>query len=237
MRCYGSNQLARQCSKSQANIGDVNMSKVFRFVVMVAMLLIAGTTHTANAAGLSSGCVQVNGLTHTLPATSSTNWWVIDQFYAGETVTITADLPVYYALGNGPGTINYQLNYNMSSTSFTFPLDQSYQIYFNNNQGVAVDVHITCAGNSPEPQADIPGPAHPDDFVLRTITCDTPVYNSAGGTPVAGAKITAGQTWFVSPEQINVGGTWWTEVFAGGWIDGFIPSACVGGKPADYAGQ
>ena len=217
------------------------MSKGIRLVVIVSMLLIAGlldhSTHTARAAGLSSGCIQVNGLNHTLPGSGATNWWVIDNFYAGETVTITADLPVYHALANGPGSIIYQVIYNMSSTAFTFPLDQSYQIYFNNNQGVAVDIHIHCTGNSPVAQAGVPGPAHPEEFVLRTIMCDTPVYNSAGGTPVAGSAITAGQTWFVSPDQVKVGGTLWTEVFAGGWIDGFIPSACVGGRPANYAGQ
>ncbi len=85
----------------------------------------------------------------------------------------------------------------------------------------------------------IPGPGIPSGFLLRTITCNTPVYNMAGGDPVGnGDKITAGQSWFVSPTvKKDAKGRSWTETFIGGISDGFIPSNCVGGKPAGYSGS
>jgi hypothetical protein len=217
------------------------MKKGNCFGIVFALLLfgacLTGPTSTARAAGLSAGCSQVNNLSHTLLHSNPSNWWVIDQFYAGEKVVVTAELPVYFALGNGSGSIHYLLNYNMSQESFTFPIDQSYQIYFNNNQSVVVIVHITCTGDTPVSSADVPGPTLPGGFVLRMITCDTPVYNMAGGTPVAtGETIKSGQTWFVNPKSVSAGSASWTEIFVGGWIDGFIPSACIGGKPANYGG-
>jgi hypothetical protein len=73
------------------------------------------------------------------------------------------------------------------------------------------------------------GPSIPAGFVLRTITCDVPVYNTAAGSPVAGgAAIKAGQTWYVNPTPVDGDdGRQWTELFAGGYSNGFIPTACV----------
>ncbi len=71
----------------------------------------------------------------------------------------------------------------------------------------------------------------PNGFVLHTITCEVPVYNLPAGTPVTGATIRAGQTWFINPvPAAGSDGNQWTEVFAGGLINGFIPTSCVGGK-------
>ncbi len=81
------------------------------------------------------------------------------------------------------------------------------------------------------------GPTIPTGFLLRTIICNTSVYNQAGGNPVSsGEKITSGQTWFVSGTPVIVGKASWTEVFVGGYTDGFIRTSCIGKKPADYAG-
>src|SRR5579862_1887598 len=69
--------------------------------------------------------------------------------------------------------------------------------------------------------AGVPGPAIPDGFVLRTITCNTPVYETAGGIPVpSGDKILAGQSWYVNPKPVTVGKTSWTEFFDGGYTNG-----------------
>jgi hypothetical protein len=99
--------------------------------------------------------------------------------------------------------------------------------------------YYTCnlGGSVPPAPSGFVGPAIPGDFVLRTITCNTPVYAAAGGIPVpTGEKITAGQTWFVNPKPVTIGKTSWTEFFDGGYINGFIPTACVGDKPAGYMG-
>jgi hypothetical protein len=77
----------------------------------------------------------------------------------------------------------------------------------------------------------------PAGFVLRTITCNTPVYDTAGGKPLSsGEAVTAGQTWFVGTAKA-AGKSSWTEIFNNGYLDGYIPSRCVGGKPAGYAGN
>jgi len=82
-------------------------------------------------------------------------------------------------------------------------------------------------------------PSIPSGFVLRTITCHTPVFNMPGGSALSsGERVTAGQTWFVSPNAVkDIKGRAWTEIFNSGWSNGFIPTACVGGRPAGYFGQ
>ena len=79
------------------------------------------------------------------------------------------------------------------------------------------------------PTAGDGAPGIPDGFVLSSIICDTPVYNTQSGQPVGDTMITAGQTWYVNPTPVNGDdGKQWTEIFAGGFINGFIPTACVG---------
>jgi len=46
----------------------------------------------------------------------------------------------------------------------------------------------------------------PAEFVLRTLTCDTPVYDAPGGKPVANALLLAGQTWFMRASSVSSGG-------------------------------
>ena len=108
----------------------------------------------------------------------------------------------------------------------------------------AVSGSFVCSGGILTPSTEAgaasnsPGPAIPSGFVLRTITCNTPVYTTVGGIPVtSGEHITNGQTWFVSPTPAkDAKDREWTEIFDGGWIDGFIPTDCVGDKPVGYKG-
>jgi hypothetical protein len=47
----------------------------------------------------------------------------------------------------------------------------------------------------------------------------------------------AGQTWFVNPASKAGGdGQNYTEIFVGGWKNGYIPSVCVGGL-VPYSGE
>jgi hypothetical protein len=99
------------------------------------------------------------------------------------------------------------------------------------------DINFDCATNSTtvttfgfaSAAATFQGYPIPSGFVLRTITCDTAVYDVAGGTPVSGAAITAGQTWFVNPTPVTAAGRAWTEVFLAGPHNAFIPASCVSG--------
>ncbi|HEX3050452.1 MAG TPA: hypothetical protein VHP83_07345 [Aggregatilineaceae bacterium] len=71
----------------------------------------------------------------------------------------------------------------------------------------------------------------PSGFVLRTITCDTPIYDTANGSPlISGEKVTVGQTWFVNPTAKGD----WIEIFNNGYSNGFVPSSCIGGAPAGF---
>jgi len=74
----------------------------------------------------------------------------------------------------------------------------------------------------------------PENYVLRIIICDTAVYDAAGGSPVAGALVRAGQTWFVNPKPKKVNGESWTRIYVGGRHTGWIPSRCVGDAPPGY---
>lgn len=72
------------------------------------------------------------------------------------------------------------------------------------------------------------GPGVPTGFVLRTIWCDVAVYNAPAGSPVGSASIRAGQTWFVNATPVaGSDGADWTEIFAGGRTNGYIPTVCV----------
>ncbi len=72
------------------------------------------------------------------------------------------------------------------------------------------------------------GPPIPSGFVLKTITCDVPVYDAPGGKPVGSNAITAGQTWYVNPTPVKApNGEQWTEIFVAGYSTGFVPTRCV----------
>ncbi|HEX3052778.1 MAG TPA: hypothetical protein VHP83_19120 [Aggregatilineaceae bacterium] len=83
----------------------------------------------------------------------------------------------------------------------------------------------TCAGLPDYPYQGAPIPA---GFQLRTITCDTPVYDSPAGSPVGENRIRAGQTWYVNTTAKTAGdGSSWSEVFVAGYKNGYVPSSCV----------
>lgn len=76
------------------------------------------------------------------------------------------------------------------------------------------------------------GPPIPEGAELKTIICDVAVFDSAGGRPVGSNALKNGQTWYVLP-GVKTGergdGTVieWSEVFVGGYTNGWIPTACV----------
>ncbi len=72
------------------------------------------------------------------------------------------------------------------------------------------------------------GPGVPSGYVLRGIVCDTPVYNSPGGSPVGDGRVLAGQTFYVDPTPVTaLDGTSWTRIFVSSRINPYIPTACV----------
>ncbi|MHB8625504.1 MAG: hypothetical protein ACYDBJ_00785 [Aggregatilineales bacterium] len=72
------------------------------------------------------------------------------------------------------------------------------------------------------------GSGAPAGFVLHTITCTVPVFNTPAGNPVGSNVILGGQTWFVNPTPVmDRFGRFWTEIFVAGPVDAFIPTPCV----------
>jgi hypothetical protein len=72
------------------------------------------------------------------------------------------------------------------------------------------------------------GPGIPAGFVLKTVTCDMAVFDSPGGVPVGENRFTTGATWFMNPTpKKDAKGRLWTEVFVGGWQNGWILTSCT----------
>jgi hypothetical protein len=74
----------------------------------------------------------------------------------------------------------------------------------------------------------------PPGYIQHNILCDTPIYDSPGGTPVGDNAITAGQTWHLNPTtEPGLDGQNWTAIFVGGTQVGYIPTSCVG-TPTEF---
>jgi hypothetical protein len=95
------------------------------------------------------------------------------------------------------------------------------------NEFVVVTVISPCV--AAPANVNLPGPNIPSGFVLHTMKCNAAVFNMPAGTPVGENAVKAGQTWYVNPVSIKgTDGKQWTEIFVGGYINGFIPTSCVG---------
>jgi hypothetical protein len=92
---------------------------------------------------------------------------------------------------------------------------------------VIADIYADDPCLPPSQTYQFEGPYIPQGYILRSVICDTPLYDQPGGQPIAGTLITAGQTWYVNPTPVVAGGTSWTEVFASSYVDGFVPASCV----------
>jgi hypothetical protein len=102
------------------------------------------------------------------------------------------------------------------------------------SEQVIYSVSYTCPGlpdyvppPSPLSPSVFEGPGVPGGFVLRTMTCDMPVLNTPAGSQVGSNMVKAGQTFFVNPKPVIVGGVSYTELFAAGAINGFVKTVCV----------
>jgi hypothetical protein len=215
--------------------------------LLVLILSLVGGPVMAQAGDFVNVTFTGNGTcTNTTMTVPITNNW---------SVTSTVTLTYVEAVNGSPTTVSITTSltgsgsgigstFNHISYSATQPYTYSFDLTYREGTTVIgrASASFTCNGGIATlavAPASVPGPAIPGGFVLRTITCDTAIYQAAGGNPVAtGEHIINGQTWFVSPTPVkDAKGTSWTEIFVAGYSDGFIPTACVGGKPAGYAGE
>jgi hypothetical protein len=139
----------------------------------------------------------------------------------------------------------------------TIPADGEYHLAEFTFNTVDLDLSLPvvyCAGNASGPnQPTAPGfdgcdaavlqsctyeavPV-PDDFVLRALSCGSPVLDEPAGKQVDDAAVEAGQTWWVNPVPVKgIDGISYTEIFVAGPYNGFIPTACVGG-PTPFSAE
>lgn len=72
------------------------------------------------------------------------------------------------------------------------------------------------------------GPSWPVEFEMRSVICDTPIYESAGGAAIANGMVYAGQTFYgAAVDTVAPNGSRWIQIFVGGWENVFIPADCV----------
>lgn len=163
-----------------------------------------------------------------------------ETFFEGEVITITVTLGTGTTKAYGDLDVNAVIVFHQfpvpNVVSYTIPADGIYDVMVYNDPFLdgdgPIDFVFTCQGAASEPEPEsVPGPGVPDGFVLRTIVCDVPVYTQAGGIATS-AAITNGQTWFVNPTpEKDSAGVLWTEIFVASYVNGYIPTGCVGGKP------
>ncbi len=71
-------------------------------------------------------------------------------------------------------------------------------------------------------------PGIPAGFILKSIICDTPVYNTPAGTAVGDAHVDTGQTFFVNPIPVSsTDGQSWTEIYVSSTTNPYIPTICT----------
>ncbi|MBX3065183.1 MAG: hypothetical protein U0528_07800 [Anaerolineae bacterium] len=109
----------------------------------------------------------------------------------------------------------------------------TYQIVATWGQFV-VTANGVCYSDYSEPLVSIAdsiaeGRGVPAGFELRWLSCSSAVFDAPGGTALAtGEAVWAGQSWFVNPKPVkDASGKSWTEIFASGTINGYIPTSCI----------
>ena len=226
--------------------------RVITVLVMVFALLSlvptaafsAGQSVIIPSAGIASTCVVSSGFnfptSYVFTGTGSDRFQMTAPGYGQLNSAFTEEPDIGYPVGSGNNSYGTgDLNYSLPDhTAITLTVTTFAE---NNYMGTQVAYYLTydCTTGATLAQGMIAqAPPIPTGFVLRTITCDTPVYDTAGGSPLAtGQTVTVGQTWFVSPTATAAEGTNWTEIFNNGVSNGFIPTACIGGIPAGYTGN
>lgn len=130
------------------------------------------------------------------------------------------------------GSLDYDGNLGIGGyPAQSFPY--TYQIVASFGQFV-VTANGVCYSDLSEPVVSIAdsiaeGRGVPAGFELRWLSCSSAVFDAPGGTALStGEAVWAGQSWFVNPKSVkDASGKSWTEIFASGTINGYIPTSCV----------
>jgi hypothetical protein len=215
-----------------------NQFRSLLFIAVVIMLLSASFTsaHAVSFDGASSGItLGCSSFTFTTDTTI-----ILDRNNAGGDSE-----SILFEIRDGNGTLLVSrwvldpIGDTIPITFFESPYSQApvvnpivAELYSPAGNGLKKQTLILVVGECPGLPNNLavsaPSPSVPDGFVLKTITCTTAVFNMPGGQPVGENRITAGQTWYISPEpQSDSSGKSWTEVFVSGYENAWVWSNCV----------
>ena len=195
-------------------------------LALVVSAIVLGSTHPIYA--LSSGCANAN-FTDSLASISLLG----QDFVAGEHLVVTVSNPTTDT--QATLQVNSVLEGVLSiaqgqsvTLEYTFPADGTYDVVVATVSALATQQWSCAVAAAPStPAQSAPGPGIPAGFVLRTITCDTPLYTTPEGSPVpGGAAVTTGQTWYLAPAADEENPDW-VEGFFGGYTNAWLPAECI----------
>ncbi|MBX3065182.1 MAG: hypothetical protein KF726_19535 [Anaerolineae bacterium] len=142
---------------------------------------------------------------------------------------------VVYGSGSGAfpaGSLDFY-DYAGGSTPPGQTIPYAWQVVLTFNEFV-VTINGVCHSDGSEPTVSIAdsiaeGRAIPAGFELRWLSCSSAVFDAPGGKALStGEAVWAGQSWFVNPKPVkDASGKSWTEIFASGAVNGYIPTSCV----------
>ncbi len=203
--------------------------KPFRLFLIALAATMLGTVLSPSrpAEALSSTCALLNTIHyHNSNLLSAYNFDLAPRpFKAGEVITLTWGTSDWFAslsgLGIGP------VSGDVGHITYTIPADGYYNFTLDLSDPwfpEPLTYSFSCSAGG----THFDGPSIPVGFVLKTVTCDQAVFDSPGGSPVGGNRFAAGATWFMNPApKADAQGRLWTEVFVGGWNDGWILTSCT----------
>ncbi|MBX3080121.1 MAG: hypothetical protein KF716_00715 [Anaerolineae bacterium] len=207
--------------------------KLIAFTLICSLVLLTQFALPHSAQAISSACSFYGAIGGPVTVAGDTNG-NFGPFEAGETYTFTmtanAGSSITWRVVADPGGATTLAGpvVTTGTSTLTYTMPASGQP---GGIGFYVDA-VTGTGGSVATSCNAGGFAGrpiPSNFVLRTITCNVAVYDSAGGQPVGANAIKAGQTWYVNPTPVkDFSGKQWTEIYVSGTTNGFIPTQCVG---------
>lgn len=222
------------------------MRYLLRFVAIIVLIVVLGISlfdrvQTAQAASITGTVTMTLTCSSFDFAGPSNLHWDRDTTGSnGEYILLEAFDAAGNSLYDNSGDTANVVGSGLPLDGFTVPFGSAPlfnpihgRLFSPAGNGLPEQTLLTATFNCPGlPTFIVPGsgaPGIPVGFVQRTIICDVAVYNQAGGTPVeGGAHIVLGQTWYVNPEPVDgPDGKSWTEIFAGGPINGWVPTVCV----------
>ncbi len=205
--------------------------------ILLSVLAFSNSTKASAAGDYFNVTFTGNGTCDdsnaTLPFSIAYSVSTDTDFYYTEKVNGTQiDMDVYDTL-YAPDTGTYDNFDYFASFTATQPYTLSLTLSSSLGSGTAT---YRCVGGIAYLQNGVPGPGSPVGFVLRVITCNTALFNLEGN-PIGSNAVKAGQSFFINSTTKTIKGKSYTELFAGSYSNGFVPTSCIGGKPAGYTGS